>query len=218
MRDQGRLVEWFDEKGYGFIQPNDSQKDRVFLHIKDFARPGPRPIIGCALEYVPFADGKGRFRAYQVRYVSHKSANEGYKHRNTDRRKKSVHLSVHKNGHKKSPFLKYLSLSYLPLLAICTLLGYLDIGILVLVLMVNCLTFILYFIDKVKAVQQKWRIQEKTLHILAVLGGWPTAFLAQEKFRHKTQKQTFRDTYFITIVVNILIMACLILPIQSFIL
>ena len=34
MRDQGRLVEWFDDKGYGFIQPNDSSKDRVFLHIK----------------------------------------------------------------------------------------------------------------------------------------------------------------------------------------
>lgn len=35
MRDQGRLVEWFDDKGYGFIQPNDSQKGRVFLHIRD---------------------------------------------------------------------------------------------------------------------------------------------------------------------------------------
>ena len=69
MRDQGRLIEWFDEKGYGFIQPNDSQKDRVFLHIKDFARPGPRPIIGCALEYVPLVDGKGRFRAQQVTYL-----------------------------------------------------------------------------------------------------------------------------------------------------
>jgi len=45
MRDQGRLVEWFDEKGYGFIQPNDDSKDRVFLHIKDFARQGPRPKI-----------------------------------------------------------------------------------------------------------------------------------------------------------------------------
>ena len=33
MRDQGRLVEWFDEKGYGFSQPNDDSKDRVFLHI-----------------------------------------------------------------------------------------------------------------------------------------------------------------------------------------
>jgi cold shock CspA family protein len=48
MRDQGRLVEWFDDKGYGFIQPNDKHKDRVFLHIKDFARTGPRPIVGCA--------------------------------------------------------------------------------------------------------------------------------------------------------------------------
>ena len=44
MRDQGRLVEWFDEKGYGFIQPNDVHKDRVFLHIKDFARTGPRQL------------------------------------------------------------------------------------------------------------------------------------------------------------------------------
>ena len=40
MRDQGRLVEWFDDKGYGFIQPNDAHKDRVFIHIKDFARTG----------------------------------------------------------------------------------------------------------------------------------------------------------------------------------
>jgi hypothetical protein len=32
MRDQGRLVEWFDDKGYGFIQPNDSIKI-VFLSI-----------------------------------------------------------------------------------------------------------------------------------------------------------------------------------------
>lgn len=50
MRDQGRLVEWFDDQGYGFIQPSDPAKDRVFLHIKDFAKPGPRPIVGCALD------------------------------------------------------------------------------------------------------------------------------------------------------------------------
>ena len=29
MRDQGRLVEWLDDKGYGFIQPNDLSKPRV---------------------------------------------------------------------------------------------------------------------------------------------------------------------------------------------
>ena len=50
MRDQGRLVEWFDEKGYGFIQPDDMNKERVFLHISDFARKGPRPLVGCWLD------------------------------------------------------------------------------------------------------------------------------------------------------------------------
>ncbi len=69
MRDQGRLVEWFDDKGYGFIQPNDSTKDRVFLHIKDFSRPGPRPIVGCALDYAVILDERGRFRAQQVHYL-----------------------------------------------------------------------------------------------------------------------------------------------------
>ena len=69
MRDQGRLVEWFDEKGYGFIQPNDAGKERVFLHIKDFARPGPRPIVGCALDYAVILDDQGRYRAQQVTYL-----------------------------------------------------------------------------------------------------------------------------------------------------
>lgn len=69
MRDQGRLVEWFDDKGYGFIQPNDNSKDRVFLHIKDFARQGPRPLVGCALEYTVLLDSDGRFRAQQATYL-----------------------------------------------------------------------------------------------------------------------------------------------------
>jgi len=70
MRDQGRLVEWFDDKGYGFIQPNDPSKAKVFLHIKDFARPGPRPIVGCALEYLVILDGQGRCRAQQASYLN----------------------------------------------------------------------------------------------------------------------------------------------------
>lgn len=69
MRDQGRLVEWFDEKGYGFIQPEDLSKDRVFLHIKDFSRPGPRPIIGCALEYTVTIDHRSRYKALDVIYL-----------------------------------------------------------------------------------------------------------------------------------------------------
>ncbi|MDF5791675.1 cold shock domain-containing protein [Acinetobacter baumannii] len=39
MRDQGRLVEWFDEKGYGFIQPDDAEKERVFFAYQRFCTP-----------------------------------------------------------------------------------------------------------------------------------------------------------------------------------
>lgn len=35
----------------------------------DPARPGPRPIVGCALEYIVLLDGQGRFRAQQVTYL-----------------------------------------------------------------------------------------------------------------------------------------------------
>ena len=79
MRDQGRLVEWFDDKGYGFIQPNDEAKDRVFLHIKDFAQKGPRPLVGCALEYVVQLDAQGRFKAKQVTYLKANQAKKSSK-------------------------------------------------------------------------------------------------------------------------------------------
>lgn len=36
MRDQGRLVEWFDEKGYGFIQPDDAEKERSLFAYQRF--------------------------------------------------------------------------------------------------------------------------------------------------------------------------------------
>jgi hypothetical protein len=37
--------------------------------IKDFARTGPRPIVGCALEYLVILDERGRYRAQQVSYL-----------------------------------------------------------------------------------------------------------------------------------------------------
>ena len=43
--------------------------NRVFLHIKDFARTGPRPIVGCALEYTIILDERGRYRTQQVTYL-----------------------------------------------------------------------------------------------------------------------------------------------------
>lgn len=71
----------------------------------------------------------------------------------------------------------------------------------------NVLTIILYGADKIAAKRDMWRIPEINLHFVGVLGGWPGAIIAQQMFRHKTQKQPFRKYFFYTIAVNIVLMA-----------
>lgn len=203
MRDQGRLVEWFDDKGYGFIQPNDASKDRVFLHIKDFSRQGPRPIVGCALEYTVLLDGEGRFRAQQVMYLK---ASQTQKI-----------LPKPKNVNVQQQKLKPMQIAcvgYILALAVFTLLGLLSGMVLLFISIINALTYWLYAQDKEAALLGNRRVPEQTLHILSFLGGWPTAWLAQEKMRHKTQKQPFRKIYFCTIALNILLILWLISPLN----
>jgi len=53
-------------------------------------------------------------------------------------------------------------------------------------------TFVVFGWDKRKAKVAGWRIPEKTLHLMAFLGGWPGAVVAQSWFRHKTIKPVFR--------------------------
>ncbi len=49
-----------------------------------------------------------------------------------------------------------------------------------------------YGLDKRRAVRDGRRIPERVLQASALLGGWPGAFLAQQVFRHKTLKASFR--------------------------
>ena len=47
--------------------------------------------------------------------------------------------------------------------------------------------------DKWRARGDGSRIPEKTLHLLAICGGWPGAVLGQQWFHHKTVKPVFRS-------------------------
>ncbi len=54
------------------------------------------------------------------------------------------------------------------------------------------LAFVAFGWDKWRAKRETTRIPEKTLHLLAALGGWPGAAVGQQWFRHKTVKPVFR--------------------------
>ena len=56
---------------------------------------------------------------------------------------------------------------------------------------VNVVTFTVYGIDKSKARRGAWRIPEKTLFLLPLLGGSVGALLGMKIFRHKTKHWYF---------------------------
>lgn len=56
---------------------------------------------------------------------------------------------------------------------------------------INLITFITYGVDKNKAKKGAWRIPEKTLIMLAVIGGSIGAYVGMQVFRHKTKHALF---------------------------
>ena len=58
--------------------------------------------------------------------------------------------------------------------------------------LINIITFFVYGLDKLKAVNHRWRIPEWVLLGLAVAGGSVGAYLGMQVFRHKTLKPLFR--------------------------
>ena len=57
--------------------------------------------------------------------------------------------------------------------------------------LVNLIAFIMYGVDKKKAIKHKWRIPEHDLILVAVLGGSIGALLGIKAFRHKTKHPKF---------------------------
>lgn len=59
------------------------------------------------------------------------------------------------------------------------------------VAVVGLVTLAVFGWDKRQAKLDRWRIPEKNLHILALLGGWLGALAGMQIFRHKIRKPVF---------------------------
>ena len=58
-------------------------------------------------------------------------------------------------------------------------------------IVINICGFLIMFIDKNRAVHKEWRIPEKTLMFLSLIGGSIGMFAGMHIFRHKTKHIKF---------------------------
>ncbi|MBR2678874.1 MAG: DUF1294 domain-containing protein [Bacilli bacterium] len=75
--------------------------------------------------------------------------------------------------------------------------------ILILVI-INIISFITMGWDKYKAIKNKWRISEYTLFSLCLMGGSIGILLGMIIFHHKTKKNSFRILVPIFLIINII--------------
>ena len=59
-------------------------------------------------------------------------------------------------------------------------------------IIINIAAFASMGIDKAKAKKQAWRIPEKTLFLLAIIGGSLGSIIGMQTFRHKTKHWYFK--------------------------
>ncbi len=59
---QGVLKTWKEDRGFGFIKPDDGSKD-IFMHISALDSSSRRPVTGDIIHYQVTRDHRGKFKA-----------------------------------------------------------------------------------------------------------------------------------------------------------
>ena len=181
MRSKGRIASWNDDKGYGFIAP-DNGGAHVFIHIKALRNRNRRPVVNDVVSYAIKKDDQGRSRAVSAAFVGDKSAQKS----------------------RYSPIVPalFVALIFFGGVGASVIFTKLPRAILIAYLALSAITFVIYTIDKWSAQTGRWRTSENTLHLLALVGGWPGALIAQSTLRHKTKKTSFLIMFWLTVFLN----------------
>ncbi|HWR77397.1 MAG TPA: cold shock and DUF1294 domain-containing protein [Thiobacillus sp.] len=190
MRYQGKITQWNEAKGFGFVTPN-GRNQPVFVHIRAFSNRQRRPRENAVISYALGTDVKGRCCAVSVRYADEKPA--------------TVALRV-------SVFPMVWVMLFAALLSGAVLAGTMPVIVSIIYLVLSLVTFLAYALDKSAAEAGRWRTQESTLHLFGLAGGWPGALFAQQLLRHKSSKREFQTAFWFTVMLNCAALVWLALP------
>lgn len=188
MRYQGKVKNWKDDQGFGFVTPNGGGQ-KAFVHIKAFSNSSHRPNEGDIITYELATDGSGRYFAKNILFAGDATSSS--------------------TSNKSSSLGTNFAILFGLIFALSALLGRLPLAIVGLYFTSSIVTFLAYAIDKSAAQNARWRTKESTLHLFGLVGGWPGALLAQKTLRHKSKKQEFQAVFWVTVIANCFTLAWL---------
>lgn len=187
-RVTGRITDWQDDKGFGFVVPHGGG-DRAFVHINEFQRGSRRPLTGDLILYIPSKDQRGRINAKEIRHAGQKVSAP-----RTPSRLPRAALGV----------------TVLASSVALAAAGVIPFALVAIVFGLSAVTYIMYWLDKFAAQKNGQRTPESALHLFGLAGGWPGALIAQQQFRHKTIKQPFQTIFWGTVLINVTAIAWLV--------
>lgn len=182
---RGRVEYWNDDKGYGFIIAGTQ---KVFFHISAM-RGASRPQLGEEVFFIAAKDAKGRTVASHVRHIGLALDSPAIR-----RKPKPVAVKPRVKG--AVPWGVLLLLLVIPALGLLKAwASQWGLWLLAASVVASLLALMLYASDKKKAREGEWRVSERRLQFIALLGGWPGALVAQQLFRHKNKKASFQVVF-----------------------
>jgi len=187
----GKVSEWNDDRGFGFIAPLDGEPARVFFHVRDYRLEGRRPEPGELVKFSQHRQPDGKWRAHALHRAVPVST----------RAKKTAAMRAPLRPEPAWPGMMAV-LIYASVGAWAIHAGRLPFESVFAVLVLSAIAFIAYALDKHAAQTRRWRIPESTLHLLELAGGWPGAWIAQQSLRHKSRKPGYRLAFWMMVVVH----------------
>ena len=143
---KGKITSWNEGKGFGFITPNEGDK-QIFVHIKAFNNRKKIPAINQVVTFTLSTDKQGRACAEKVTRAG------------------EVLSKKTKKG--SSSFAVFVPIIFAVFVGVSALTNNIEFLIFPFYLAISLFTFILYAVDKSAAKKGAWRTQESTLHLFS---------------------------------------------------
>jgi uncharacterized membrane protein YsdA (DUF1294 family)/cold shock CspA family protein len=163
----GKIVAWDGKRGFGWLE---CEGERLFVHLREFKGTEIEPGLGVEFPFVVGTDVQGRPCAKGVDACL-------------------INGRVNFRGWFLLAALMFWPVAGMTHLPVAWWLPLLQMAIF------SAVTYKLYAYDKRQAILYAWRVPQTIMHLGELAGGWPGAFIAQKRLRHKSSKKSYQSIF-----------------------